>query len=144
MDGNKLELKLTAFDGIGIKHSIKSSKHKFASSLQIFQRIIRVLQKWIVSYHQKNVFAYFPNSLTYLSLVFKMKMFGCFVFILICFFKFSVSTCPPGSFEEKSNCLIFNSNDTEFANAESACSDLGGHLVSIHDAFANLNIARKF
>uniref|UniRef100_A0A914QG72 C-type lectin domain-containing protein n=1 Tax=Panagrolaimus davidi TaxID=227884 RepID=A0A914QG72_9BILA len=59
-----------------------------------------------------------------------------FIFILT-FFYLTKSACPNGSYEWSTNCYIFNSTEIGFAKAEVSCQQIGGHLISIHDAFTN-------
>uniref|UniRef100_A0A914PV11 C-type lectin domain-containing protein n=1 Tax=Panagrolaimus davidi TaxID=227884 RepID=A0A914PV11_9BILA len=47
------------------------------------------------------------------------------------------SSCPNGTVEFQNHCYFFETNATNFPNAELACNSLNGHLVSIHDGFTN-------
>uniref|UniRef100_A0A914PVF2 C-type lectin domain-containing protein n=1 Tax=Panagrolaimus davidi TaxID=227884 RepID=A0A914PVF2_9BILA len=47
------------------------------------------------------------------------------------------SSCPNGTVEFQNHCYFFETNATNFPNAELACNSLKGHLVSIHDGFTN-------
>ena len=52
--------------------------------------------------------------------------------------------CPPGGFEYNSICYIFNQTESGFYKAELSCIQAGGHLASIHDAFVNGLLGRKY
>ena len=52
--------------------------------------------------------------------------------------------CPPGSIEYNSICYSFNQKESGFYKAELSCIQAGGHLASIHDAFVNGPLGRKY
>jgi hypothetical protein len=52
------------------------------------------------------------------------------------------NSCPSGSVNWQKNCYFFQTNQAAFLVAEKSCNDLGGHLASIHDEFANSFIAQ--
>uniref|UniRef100_A0AC35GQ51 C-type lectin domain-containing protein n=1 Tax=Panagrolaimus sp. PS1159 TaxID=55785 RepID=A0AC35GQ51_9BILA len=67
------------------------------------------------------------------------------VFILLAlFFRLSEGiTCSNGGIIWQNSCLYFNTTETGFVVAERRCQQMGGHLVSVHDAFTNGFIQEK-
>uniref|UniRef100_A0AC34GPI4 C-type lectin domain-containing protein n=1 Tax=Panagrolaimus sp. ES5 TaxID=591445 RepID=A0AC34GPI4_9BILA len=53
-----------------------------------------------------------------------------------------VTGCPTGAINWQKNCYFFKNTSSAFLVAEKTCNDLGGHLTSIHDEFANNFIAQ--
>jgi C-type mannose receptor len=68
-----------------------------------------------------------------------LKFFAFFAFISGTF----AAACSNGGIEYQAVCYYFQPNETTFANAEEACVQLGGHLASVHDGFANAFIAQQ-
>jgi|UniRef100_A0AC35EY51 hypothetical protein len=56
--------------------------------------------------------------------------------------KTTTKSCPSGSINWQKNCFFFQNTPSAFLVAEKTCTDLGGHLTSIHDEFANNFIAQ--
>jgi hypothetical protein len=54
----------------------------------------------------------------------------------------NITNCPVGSISWQKNCYFFQTNSSAFLVAEKMCNNLGGHLASIHDEFANNFIAQ--
>ena len=55
--------------------------------------------------------------------------------------------CPPetvASYLNPNVCYLFSSTLTPFIIAEGTCRQNGGHLTSIHSAFDNMFLSRKF
>lgn len=65
--------------------------------------------------------------------------------ILVIFFclNSAFAVCPNGSVGWQNACYFFQSNSTSFTNAEIACLNLNGHLLSIHNGFTDALIAGK-
>uniref|UniRef100_A0A914YK85 C-type lectin domain-containing protein n=1 Tax=Panagrolaimus superbus TaxID=310955 RepID=A0A914YK85_9BILA len=51
--------------------------------------------------------------------------------------------CPDESYEWQRSCYFFENKSTGFADAESFCASMEGHLVAIHDGFTNTLISQK-
>lgn len=71
------------------------------------------------------------------------------IFILnILYLSIFVSSCPNGTLEwpmnQNGSCYFFETNMTPFSAAEVYCTKIGGHLVSVHDAFLNSILAGMF
>ena len=54
------------------------------------------------------------------------------------------AACPNNGYQWQSNCYYFQTNATDFPEAERNCVMLGGHLVSIHDSFTNALLTGHF
>uniref|UniRef100_A0A914QYK5 C-type lectin domain-containing protein n=1 Tax=Panagrolaimus davidi TaxID=227884 RepID=A0A914QYK5_9BILA len=65
----------------------------------------------------------------------KLLIFAVFVLTI-------TAECPNGTLEWQGSCFFFETNATGFAAAEENCVKIGGHLVSIHDAFTDALLAR--
>ncbi|CAI5454015.1 unnamed protein product [Caenorhabditis angaria] len=67
-----------------------------------------------------------------------------FAFALLFFINFAVSQgCSDGQFAYYSSCLQFMRTPLDFHTANSVCSGFNGHLVSIHNAIDNRNVASQ-
>lgn len=65
--------------------------------------------------------------------------------ILLCLFFCSIkASCPEGSIYWDSTCIAYNKTQLSYSKAEDACKKIGGHLISLHDAFESSYIIRKF
>lgn len=60
-------------------------------------------------------------------------------------FNFSGTNCPDGSILsfDKTFCYYFISKPMDFVNSEGYCMNIGGHLVSIHNVFDNIDLFGK-
>uniref|UniRef100_A0A914YG15 C-type lectin domain-containing protein n=1 Tax=Panagrolaimus superbus TaxID=310955 RepID=A0A914YG15_9BILA len=65
------------------------------------------------------------------------------LFILFLLFDIGFGDCQNGGIEWQSQCYTFQTLKSAFINAEEACVSIGGHLASIHDAFANAFLAQQ-
>ena len=54
-----------------------------------------------------------------------------------------LSNCPENSVEFQNECYVFLLTATSFQDAELRCHSMSGHLVSIHDGFANAIVTGK-
>jgi hypothetical protein len=65
-----------------------------------------------------------------------------FIFLINIFNAFS-SACPTNSLPWQSQCVTFFDTLKGFSDAEKACIQLNGHLISIHDGFINSFISQE-
>ena len=58
----------------------------------------------------------------------------------------SSSSCPDGSFQgiNSQDCFSYHNESTNWSDAYEQCQIIGRNLASIHDAFTNALIKRKF
>uniref|UniRef100_A0A914Q5N1 C-type lectin domain-containing protein n=1 Tax=Panagrolaimus davidi TaxID=227884 RepID=A0A914Q5N1_9BILA len=64
-----------------------------------------------------------------------------FVLLLLRFLSTVSTTCLKDGIQWQNSCLYYNTTTTGFMAAEEYCQGIGGHLVSIHDAFTNAFIS---
>uniref|UniRef100_A0A914YAM4 C-type lectin domain-containing protein n=1 Tax=Panagrolaimus superbus TaxID=310955 RepID=A0A914YAM4_9BILA len=57
--------------------------------------------------------------------------------IFVSIFALSSSSCSSNSIQWNSKCYTLYTNNTQFVTAAYFCKNIGGDLVSIHDAFVN-------
>lgn len=62
-----------------------------------------------------------------------------FAIVLLSLCRFCVGDCPPGTVRglRPSDCYYYTNDATDWVHAEDECVARGGHLASVHSAFAN-------
>uniref|UniRef100_A0AC35F679 C-type lectin domain-containing protein n=1 Tax=Panagrolaimus sp. PS1159 TaxID=55785 RepID=A0AC35F679_9BILA len=66
-----------------------------------------------------------------------------FALLFLCVLSEVIATCLKDGIQWQNSCLYYNTTELGFVVAELYCQQIGGHLVSIHDAFTNQFIAEK-
>ena len=65
-------------------------------------------------------------------------------FLIFSLIPIFVASCPPESKNFQGFCYYFQTNATQFFDAEDKCNSLGGNLVSIHNGFVNGILTGEF